>query len=161
MEKKIAVFPGSFDPLTKGHFCLVERSMDLFDEVIVAVGINSSKSSLFSVEERIQLLEVAFKDMPKVRVDSFQGLTVDYCKDKNAQFILRGLRTSADFEFERSIGQINKKLYPEIETLFLLTSPEHTPITSSIVREVLKYSGDISEFVPNNIIPEIHKILNR
>jgi len=149
--EKIAVFPGSFDPITVGHESIIKRACQVFDKIIVAIGENSEKTSYFDIDKRIAWIEKVFASEPKVSVDKYTGLTVDYCKVVNARFILRGLRTSADFEFERSIGQINKKLHPEIETVFLLTAPEHTAINSSIVREILRHGGDASQFVPDVI----------
>jgi len=149
--EKIAVFPGSFDPITVGHESIIKRACQVFDKIIVAIGENSEKTSYFDIDKRIAWIEKVFASEPKVSVDKYTGLTVDYCKVINARFILRGLRTSADFEFERSIGQMNKKLHPEIETVFLLTAPEHTAINSSIVREILRHGGDASQFVPDVI----------
>jgi pantetheine-phosphate adenylyltransferase len=146
--KKIAVFPGSFDPITKGHESIILRALPLFDEIIIAVGINSDKKGYFPVEQRIEWIKQVFKNDPKIKVQSYHGLTVDFCRLVKAKYILRGLRTSADFEFERSIGQINKQLYGDIETIFLLTQPEHTSLNSSIVREIVRYNGDASQFVP-------------
>lgn len=148
---KTAVFPGSFDPITVGHKSIIERACKVFDKVIVAIGENADKKSYFSIAQRIEWIEKTFAAEPKVEVAKYAGLTVDFCKQVNANFILRGLRTSADFEFERSIGQINKKLHPEIETVFLLTAPEHTAINSSIVRDILRHGGDASQFVPEEI----------
>ncbi len=144
-----AVFPGSFDPITLGHVSVVNRALPLFDEIIIAIGINSEKRSMFSSLQRKQWVEKVFKDEPKVRVDTFEGLTVDYCKKVHARFILRGLRTSADFEFERGIGQVNRKLAPQIDTIFILTEAEYTPVSSSIVRDVVRHGGDISGLVPD------------
>ena len=149
--KKIAVFPGSFDPITKGHESIIQRAVSLFDEIIVAVGVNSEKKSFFSVEKRIEFIEKVFIDYPNVKVIQYSGLTVDLCKKINAKYILRGLRTSADFEFERSIGQINKQISPNIETVFLLTKPEHTALNSSVVRDIIKNGGNPSQFIPNKI----------
>jgi len=146
--KKIAVFPGSFDPITVGHESIINRALPLFDKIIVVVGINTDKKSMFPIEQRLQWIWETFIDNPKIEVTSHAGLTVDFCKEKGAKYILRGLRTSADFEFERSIGQTNKSLTPEIETVFMLTLPEHSFISSSIVRDVLKNEGDISNFIP-------------
>lgn len=148
---KTAVFPGSFDPFTVGHESIVLRGLSLFDKIIIAVGQNSSKNNLFSFEQRIQMLHDVFVNEPRVEVVAFEGLTVDFCQSVNAQFILRGLRTSADFEFERAIGQVNKMLNHELETVFLLTSTNHTPITSTIVREIIKNNGDVSMLVPTSI----------
>lgn len=155
--KKIAVFPGSFDPITLGHQSVIERSLDLFDEIIIAIGVKSSKNSLFSLDKRIELIEEVFKNEKKVKVETFGGLTVDYCQEKGAKYILRGLRTSADFEFERSLAQSNKKLLHDIETVFFLTLPEHTFITSTIVRDIYKNSGNISSFVPKIVADNLLK----
>ncbi|MHC1706172.1 MAG: pantetheine-phosphate adenylyltransferase [Bacteroidales bacterium] len=148
---KIAVFPGSFDPITKGHESIIIRAIPLFDKIIVAVGANSTKTSFFPLEKRIQWIKDVFADYPKVEVDSYEGLTVDYCRKNKAKYILRGLRTSADFEFERSIGQINKQLFPGIETIFLLSATEHTPLNSSIVRDIIRNGGDVSPFIPDKL----------
>lgn len=145
---KIAVFPGSFDPITLGHESIIRRAIPLFDEIFIAIGINVEKSGYFSLEQRIQWIRTVFSDEPSIRVESYQGLTVDFCKSKNALYMIRGLRTSADFEFERSVAQVNSRLDTGIETLFFLTKPEHVMITSSIVREVHRYGGDIRQFVP-------------
>jgi len=149
--EKIVVFPGSFDPITKGHESIVLRSLDLFDKTIVAVGENADKEQFFPIDQRIQWIQQVFSDFPSVSVVKYTGLTVDLCKKFDAKYILRGLRTSADFEFERSIGQINKNLLPEIETVFLLTKGEHTAITSSIVREIYRHGGDIRQFIPDKL----------
>jgi pantetheine-phosphate adenylyltransferase len=149
--KRIAVFPGSFDPITRGHESIIRRAIPLFDEIIVAIGINVEKSAYFTVDDRLKWITKVFSDQPKVSVKSYTGLTVDFCKQANASYILRGLRTSADFEFERSVGQVNLKLNPDIESVFLLTLPEFASLTSSIVREVHRYGGDVSQFIPEGI----------
>jgi len=146
---KIAVFPGSFDPITKGHESIIKRAIPLFDKIIVAIGINTEKKHYFSLEKRLYWLEQVFKDEPTIVITQYEGLTVDFCRKNGANFILRGLRTSADFEFERSIGQINKQIYTDIETIFLLTTPEYTALNSSIVRDILRHGGDASSFVPD------------
>jgi pantetheine-phosphate adenylyltransferase len=146
--KRNAVFPGSFDPVTLGHESVVRRAVPLFDEIIVAIGVNSEKKNHFPAEQRLEWIRQTFKDCPSVRAELYSGLTVDYCKKVKANFIVRGLRTSADFEFERSIGQVNRKLGPGIETVFLLSDPEYASLNSSIVREIILYDGDISGFVP-------------
>jgi len=148
---KIAVFPGSFDPITVGHESIIKRAIPLFDKLIIAIGKNSNKKTLFTIEQRTVWLEKVFAAYPKVEIDSFSGLTVEYCKKIGAKYILRGLRTSADFEFERSIGQVNKQIYDEIETVFILTTPEHTPINSSVVRDIYTHGGDVSKFIPKEI----------
>jgi pantetheine-phosphate adenylyltransferase len=147
--ERIAVFPGSFDPITKGHESIILRAIPLFDRIIVAIGENSEKKSYFPLERRMNWIKTVFAHDPSVSVYSYKGLTVDFCKEMNAGFLLRGLRTSADFEFERSIGQINKNLNPDIETVFLLTTPEYTALNSSIVRDILRNGGDPSQFVPD------------
>lgn len=151
---KRAVFPGSFDPITKGHVSVITRATKLFDEIIVAIGENSTKKNMFSIEQRKAWIQAVFAHNPNIKVEEYSGLTIDFCKKVNAQFILRGLRTSADFEFERSIGQVNKMMDNNIETIFLLTDRQHTPINSSIVRDVIRNGGDITPFVPEEV--EIH-----
>lgn len=151
--QRIAIFPGTFDPITKGHESVVKRAIPLFDKIIIAVGVNAEKKdSFFSLKKRIEWIRQTFKNDTKVEVMEYSGLTVDFCKKMNAGFILRGLRTSADFEFERAIAQTNRFLAKDIETIFLLTTPEHTSINSTIVREVYKNNGDASLFVPKGII---------
>ena len=149
---KRAMFPGSFDPITRGHENIIRRALPLFDEIVIAVGLNIEKSGYFAVEDRVKWIEHVFKDDPKIIVRSYSGLTVDFCREISAGFILRGLRTSADFEFERTIGQVNKKLNPDVDTVFLLSTPDFTSINSSIVRDVFKNGGDVSSFIPEGII---------
>jgi pantetheine-phosphate adenylyltransferase len=146
--KKIAVFPGSFDPFTIGHEAIIRRAMGLFDEIIIAVGANTLKKNFYSLETRKEMIRKVFEKEPRVRIDHYEGLTVDYCKKNEAGYLLRGLRTSADFEFERAIGQVNKSMAPGIESVFLLTAPEHSYINSSIVRDIIINGGDASKFVP-------------
>jgi len=149
--KRIAIFPGSFDPFTVGHESIVRRAIPLFDKIIVMIGYNSNKRSFFPIEKREKWINEVFKNEPGVTVERFEGLTVDYCKKVNAGYILRGLRTSADFEFERAIAQMNKMMYPKIESIFLLTTPEHTPINSTIVRDIILHGGDASKFLPSSL----------
>ncbi|RLD32626.1 MAG: pantetheine-phosphate adenylyltransferase [Bacteroidetes bacterium] len=149
--KKIAVFPGSFDPITLGHVAVMNRAVPLFDQLIIAIGDNADKKHMFPLEQRKKWILDIFKDQPKITVAIYNGLTVDFCKKTNAQFILRGLRTSADFEFERSIAQVNRRLAPEVDTLFILTEAKYTPVSSSIVRDIIRNGGDISEFVPEEV----------
>lgn len=149
--KKVAVFPGSFDPITRGHESIIRRALPLFDELYVSIGNNAEKRSYFNIEQRMQMLEMVFVSEPKIKITRYKGLTVDYCNKLGAAYILRGLRTSADFEFERSIGQINRKLNLNVETVFLLTDPEYTSLNSSIVRDILRHNGDVSSFVPSVI----------
>lgn len=153
--KKRAVFPGSFDPFTRGHENVILRALPLFDEIIIAIGINAEKKALFQVDQRLQWIKQVFAEYPQVKIESFTGLTVDFCKQVNASYILRGLRTSADFEFERSIGQINKQMYSDIETVFFLTLPQYTALTSSIVRDIIRNGGDARAFVPEAIAVSI------
>lgn len=148
--KKKAVFPGSFDPLTLGHTDIIDRAIPLFDEIIIAIGTNSSKKYMFSLEQRKEFIEKTYAHEPKVIVDTYQGLTIDYCKKIKSQFILRGLRNPADFEFEKAIAQTNRKM-SEIETIFLLTSADTSYISSSIVRDILVNHGDVSMFVPKSV----------
>ena len=147
---KKAIFPGSFDPITLGHVDIINRGVTLFDEVIIAIGENSSKDYMFSLDERIAFIERAFKDNPKVRVMSYSGLTIEFCKEIGVDFILRGLRNPADFEFEKAIAHTNRHL-STLETIFLLTSSQTSFISSSIVREVIRYEGDYKKLVPNSV----------
>ncbi|MGZ4034944.1 MAG: pantetheine-phosphate adenylyltransferase [Bacteroidia bacterium] len=149
--KRIAIFPGSFDPITKGHENILRRALPLFDEIIIAIGKNSSKQSFFTIEQREKWIKQVFANEPKVRVETYTGLTIEFCKKMNARFILRGLRTSADFEFEKSIAQNNNIMAPEIETVFILPIPELSAINSTIVRDIVRNGGDASPFVPNGI----------
>jgi pantetheine-phosphate adenylyltransferase len=144
----IAVFPGSFDPITLGHVSLVKRAAPLFDKVVVAIGVNSLKKGMFPIEKRKEWIENTFAGIENVEVKTYSGLTIDFCRNVGAKYILRGLRTAADFEFERGIGQVNHMMDENIETIFMLTEAKYTPITSSIVRDVYKNNGDISSFVP-------------
>jgi len=147
---KRALFPGSFDPLTLGHFDIISRGVHLFDEVVVAIGINADKNYMFTLEERKQFIEAAFKDEPKVKVVTYKGMTIDFCKEIGAEFILRGLRNPADFEFEKAIAHTNRKL-SKIETVFLLTAAKTSYISSSIVRDVIRNKGDYTVLVPDSV----------
>ena len=147
---KRALFPGSFDPITLGHYDIIKRGVKLFDEVVVAIGINADKNYMFSIEERKSFIEKSFANEPKVKVTTYEGLTVDFCKDINAEFILRGLRNPADFEFEKAIAHTNRKL-SKIETVFLLTASKTSFISSSIVRDVIRNNGDYSVLVPSSV----------
>ncbi len=146
--KKIAVFPGSFDPFTKGHEDIVNRFLPLFDEVIIAIGVNQQKKYMFSLESRKKHIETLFGNVDSVRVDTFNQLTVDYCKANKAQYLIRGIRNAVDSDYEQAIAQMNAKL-ADVETVFLMCNPEFAPISSSIVREIKKNNGDISKFVTN------------
>ncbi len=145
--RRVALFPGTFDPFTIGHQSLVDRGLTLVDEIVISVGINDKKLTYFSLKKRLEAIAKLYKDNPRVRIASYDSLTVDFAREVNAQFILRGIRTVNDFEYEKSIADINRKL-TGIETFILFTEPEHTHISSSIVRELLRYGKDISLFVP-------------
>lgn len=151
IKKRIAVFPGSFDPITLGHEDLIKRAAPLFDEIIVAIGLNSSKQGLFSLEERTTWLEKVFDNEENISIDSYRGLTVDFCKEKHSSYIIRGLRSSSDFEYEKQISQLNHIIGSGIETVFLISKPEFSHISSSIVREILKNNGDVSQLVPTEL----------
>jgi pantetheine-phosphate adenylyltransferase len=148
---KKAIFPGSFDPITNGHADIIKRGVSLFDEIIVAIGVNAEKKYMFSLEERMRFIEETFKDEPKVRVITYTGLTIDLCKKEKADFILRGLRNPADFEFEKAIAHANRTM-SKIETVFLLTAARTSFISSSIVRDVIRNGGDASKLVPSSVL---------
>jgi len=147
---KRALFPGSFDPITLGHFDIIKRGIHLFDEIIVAIGINAEKNYMFTLDQRKKFIEDAFADEPKIKVITYEGLTIDLCKKMNAEFILRGLRNPADFEFEKAIAHTNRKL-SKIETVFLLTASKTSYISSSIVRDVIRNKGDYTVLVPDSV----------
>ena len=151
----IAIVPGSFDPVTNGHLDIIKRTSQLFDEVYVSILSNSSKNPLFSVEERMELIRRATADFTNVKVDTFTGLLVDYARSKNAKFIVKGLRAVSDFEYEFQMSLTNKQLAPEIETFFITTNANYAYLSSSIVKEVAKYGGDLTEMVPKEIIRDI------
>ncbi|TMM32021.1 pantetheine-phosphate adenylyltransferase [Polaribacter aestuariivivens] len=147
---KRAIFPGSFDPITLGHFDIIARGVTLFDELIIAIGVNADKKYMFTLEERKNFIEECFKDNPKIKVVTYEGLTVDFCQKNNVDFILRGLRNPADFEFEKAIAHTNRDLAP-IETVFLLTAASTSYISSSIVRDVIRNNGDYTKLVPKPV----------
>jgi pantetheine-phosphate adenylyltransferase len=152
MSEKIAVFPGSFDPITKGHVNIVKRALPLFDKVIVAIGNNSSKKYSFSFEQRVNWLKEVFKNDPKVVVTEFQGLTVNFAKAQNAKYLIRGIRTAADFDYEKTIAQLNKSMSPELETICIISDPDLSHISSTIVREIVLNGGDPSIFLPQEVV---------
>jgi pantetheine-phosphate adenylyltransferase len=152
--ERIALFPGSIDPITLGHVDIIERALPLFDKIIIAVGTNSAKKYMFTLEQRLTWIKEAFKDEPKIQVVTYTGLTVDFAQSSGADFLLRGLRNPADFEFEKAIAQANRQLVPTLETVFLLTSARYAYISSSIVREVYLHGGNFAEFVPASVRPE-------
>jgi pantetheine-phosphate adenylyltransferase len=149
---KIAVFPGSFDPITIGHVDIVKRSIPLFDKIIVAIGVNTQKKYLFSLEKRTEWIKEVFKDNPTIEVSSYSGLTINYCKEIGAQYLLRGIRSASDFEYEKTIAHLNHTMESEIETILMLSPPEYSSISSTIVREIILGKGDVSKFVPIEIV---------
>jgi len=149
--ERIAIFPGSFDPFTIGHESIVRRAISMFDKIYIMIGFNANKESFFPIEKRLKWINQVFKDEDKVEVRLHDGLTVDFCKEVGASYILRGIRTSSDFEYERAIAQINKKMHPEIESVFLLTLPEHTPVNATIIRDIVSHGGDASMFLPKGL----------
>lgn len=161
MEKKIALFPGSFDPITKGHKSIVERALPMFDKIVVAVGTNTAKNSVFPLEKRIEWIEKTFAQYDNVKVVTFNSLTVDFCREIGAKYILRGLRNSTDFQYERNIARINQELAEEIETIFLMTKPDDAAISSSLVREILSFGRDVSQFIPEEITININDIAKK
>lgn len=152
---KKAVFPGSFDPITLGHVDVIKRASHLFDDLVIAIGINSEKKYRFSLEERLSFIEKTFAHIPNIHVKTYTGLTTEFCKEINADFILRGLRNPADFEFEKAIAIANRKL-SGIDTVFLLTSADTSFISSSIVRDIIKHGGDLTKFAPTAVIEQVN-----
>lgn len=157
MNRHIAIYPGSFDPFTNGHMDIVRRGLEIFEKVIIAVACNSEKNSLFSIQERVDLINELVADNPRVEVDAFEGLLVDYVVSKEARVILRGLRAVTDFEFEFQLAQMNHTVCEQVETLFMMTSPECAYLSSSIVKEVGRLNGDISKFVPPQVLLALKK----
>lgn len=149
--KRIAVFPGSFDPITVGHESIIKRGLQLFDEIVIGIGHNSNKQTMFTVEQRLDFIQKIFQNEPRVSVTVYEGLTINFCMRMNAKFILRGLRNAPDFEYERTIAHLNKSMESTVETVFLITEPEFSPISSTIVREILKNKGDVSKFIPKGL----------
>ena len=148
---KIAIFPGSFDPLTNGHLDIIKRGSQLFDELVVAVGINTSKTALFSTDEKVTLIKEAVDSLPNVRVVTMQGLNVNLFKKLGATTLVRGLRDEADYRYERQIAQMNHQMDKKVETIFLMARPQDTYVASSIIKEIAKMGGDVSQFVPQNV----------
>ena len=148
---KIAVFPGSFSPFSIGHQSVVEKALPLFDKIIISIGVNSKKNQYFSIQERMQWIESVYTNNNKIEIKKYEGLTIDFCKKEGANFILRGLRDSHDFKFEKNIAQMNKDLDSNIETIFIITTPEVSHISSSLIRDIIKNGGDVSQFIPKEI----------
>lgn len=150
--KRIALFPGTFDPITVGHMNIIERGMPLFDEIVVGIGHNSTKTTLFPLEQRLNWIRDIFKNQPKVKVEAYEGLTVTFCEKIKANYILRGLRNMSDFDYEKNIAQMNKLVYPDAETVFLMCDPVYTPISSSVIRDLIRNGGDASAYLPQEVI---------
>lgn len=150
-NSRIAIFPGSFDPFTIGHYAILERALPLFDKIIIAIGVNSTKQDFFSLETRINHISSIFADNIKIEIDTYTSLTIEYCEKKQAHFILRGLRNTTDFQFEKSIAQMNRELLPQVETVFLVTPPEYGHVSSTIVRELIQFGADVSRFIPGKL----------
>ncbi|MGZ3754680.1 MAG: pantetheine-phosphate adenylyltransferase [Mucilaginibacter sp.] len=150
---KIALFPGSFDPVTKAHVDIVKRSLGLFDKVYIGIGANSSKPGFLSVEKREQMLRAVFENEPKIHIIAYEGLTVNFCKSIGASYMIRGIRTVSDFEYEKAIAQMNHALVPDIESIFIVSKPGYSSISSTIVREILRHNGNVEQFIPAAAIP--------
>ena len=151
--EKIALFPGSFDPITNAHMDILNRSLALFDRVYVGIGLNSTKQSFFNAEQRLAMLNEVFKNNSKIEVVTYEGLTVEFCKKINAQYMIRGIRSTSDFEYEKAISQMNHAMHPEIESIFILSKPGYSAISSTIVRDIIRNGGAVSKFVPKEILP--------
>ncbi len=161
MEKRRAIYPGSFDPITYGHIDLVRRALLIFDEIIIVVAINAGKNALFSIEERMDFIKRVFKNTPGVKIDSLEGLTVKYAKQKKARTIIRGLRATSDFDYEFQMALTNRRLSKEVETVFLMPSEAHFYLSSRLIKEIALLKGDISEFVPSDVAKRIREIFGR
>lgn len=149
--QRICLFPGTFDPITLGHVDVIKRSVSLFDKMIIAIGKNSQKAPMFTIEQRMEWIEEIFKDYPQISVMSYEGLTINFCKEVGAQYMIRGIRYIADFEYEKAIADMNRMLMPEVETLLLTCAPEYSTISSTIVRDVIRNNGDVSKIVPKEV----------
>ncbi|HTN45628.1 MAG TPA: pantetheine-phosphate adenylyltransferase [Flavipsychrobacter sp.] len=149
--QKICLFPGTFDPITKGHADIIQRASSLFDKIVIGIGLNSSKQPMFTVEQRCHWVKQIFKGNPKIDATGYEGLTIEYCKKIGAHYILRGIRSIGDFEYEKAIGDMNRMLAPDIETVFLACSPEFSTISSTVVRDVIRHKGDVSLFIPEEV----------
>lgn len=156
---KIAIFPGSFDPITIGHKDVVLRALPLFDELIIAIGVNTQKKYLFNLERRIEWIKKVFENYPKVKVEHYEGLTINFCKKRGANYIIRGIRSSADFEYEKTIAHLNSTMEPGIETLLILSKSELSSISSTIVREIIIGDGDVSKFIPAEVVSNMKDVI--
>jgi pantetheine-phosphate adenylyltransferase len=150
---KIALFPGSFDPVTKAHVDIIKRSVSLFDKFYIGIGVNSSKQGLLSVGKREAMLRAVFEHDDRIHIVAYEGLTVNFCKSIGADYMIRGIRTVSDFEYEKAIAQMNHSLEPEIESIFIVSKPGYSSISSSIVREIIRYNGDVEQFIPKEALP--------
>lgn len=150
---KIALFPGSFDPITKAHVDIVKRSVELFDKFYIGIGVNSSKKGLLTIEQREQMIRAVFAHDERIHVVAYEGLTVNFCKSIGAAYMIRGIRTVSDFEYEKAIAQMNHSLAPDIESIFIVSKPGYSSISSTIVREIIRYNGDVSQFIPKEALP--------
>ncbi|RYD95662.1 MAG: pantetheine-phosphate adenylyltransferase [Sphingobacteriales bacterium] len=148
---RIALFPGTFDPITLGHVDVIRRAMPLFDKIVIGVGLNSSKQPMFSIEQRLNWINAIFQDTDKVEAHAYEGLTIGYCEKISARFILRGIRYVSDFEYEKGIADMNRMLSKQIETVFLTSSPEYSTVSSTLVRDVIRYNGDVRQFLPEEV----------
>lgn len=151
--QRIALFPGSFDPITIAHVDIINRALLLFDKLVVGIGSNSNKESLLSIDKRLEIVKAVFSKHPKIEIESYEGLTTNFCAKKQIKYLVRGIRSVSDFEYERPIAQINQVLKPNIETIFILSRAENTAISSSIVRELLRYESDVAALVPKEALP--------
>ncbi|OJV55246.1 MAG: pantetheine-phosphate adenylyltransferase [Bacteroidetes bacterium 43-16] len=148
---RIALFPGTFDPITLGHVDVIRRAIPLFDKIVIGVGLNSSKQPMFTIEQRLGWIDEIFRDTDKVEAQSYEGLTIDYCEKISARFILRGIRYVSDFEYEKGIADMNRMLSKHIETIFLTSSPQYSTVSSTLVRDVIRYNGDVRQFLPEEV----------
>lgn len=149
---KAALFPGSFDPVTKAHVDILERSIPLFDKITIGIGLNSTKAPFLSLELREKMLKAVFANEPKIEIRTYEGLTVEFCKKIGANYMIRGIRTVSDFEYEKAIAQMNHALEPQIESIFIVSKPGYSSISSTIVRDIMRYKGDVTQFVPKEVL---------
>jgi pantetheine-phosphate adenylyltransferase len=150
--KRIALFPGSFDPITIAHIDILNRALPLFDQVIIGIGLNSQKEGFFPAEKRMEFLKAIYEGNETIKVMTYEGLTVKFCTDIGARYIIRGIRSASDFEYEKAIAQMNHAMYPQIESLFILSKPGYSAISSTIVRDIIRNGGDVSQFVPPEVV---------
>jgi pantetheine-phosphate adenylyltransferase len=160
MSARKAVFPGTFDPFTNGHLDIVEKALRIFDEVVVAIGHNAGKKHLFPLEKRLEWIKLVFKDEPRITVESYSGLTSKFCRSVNAGFIVRGLRTIYDFEYEKQIARVNEHQNPEMMNVFLISDENVSSVSSTIVRDLIVYNGDYQSFIPKQIVIDIKPFLS-